>query len=88
MKIKVLAREPSIAHPPRGAQNTCATCRHWRHIRDDDYENWPGPHGECRLFDEDSQERMAWVTGVTGEDLCLVTRPEFGCGEWVDADLF
>lgn len=73
--------------------NTCATCKHWRRIRDEDFENWPGPHGECGLFDEDSQEQAAWVAGIMvapedsdlmtePEDLSLITRPEFGCNQW------
>lgn len=70
--------------------NTCATCKYWRHIRDEDYKTWPGPHGQCQLFDEDSQDQLAWLSGIVAEhqgvsfaeDLSLITKPEFGCNQW------
>jgi len=73
--------------------NTCITCKHWRHIRDEDFEGWPGPHGECELFDEDSQDQLAWIVGIVvahphlcAEDLSLITKPEFGCNQYLGLD--
>jgi len=72
-------------------KNTCATCHYWQHIRDEDFENWPGPHGECELFDEDSQNQLAWTTGIEiahphlyAVDINLITKPGFGCNQWVE----
>lgn len=62
----------------------CGGCFFWRKIRDEDYEEWPGPHGECRLIDESSQDQPAWLgaTVPKGEelgDIYMITRPDFGC---------
>lgn len=64
--------------------NTCATCLHWRKIRDENYKQWPGPHGECKAV-SDTSESVAWVwgeEGTGGEDVSLITQPSFGCTLW------
>lgn len=78
---------------------TCKTCKNWRYIRDESVtvgdSEWPGPHGECRIIDEDSQKAGAWVVSDiyepanwvnTGPELstdgALVTSPDFGCKLW------
>ena len=62
--------------------NRCRNCTYWRWIRDENYGEWVGPHGECRLLDRWSE--LAWVAGSEGndDDLSLVTKPEFGCIMW------
>ena len=62
--------------------NTCQTCRFWRHIRDETFEGWPGPHGECQLIDEYSIDQLAWIAGDDDADLSLITKPKFGCVAW------
>jgi len=69
----------------------CGECRHWRKIRDENYQEWRGPHGECHLLDEFSTEKSAWldlwigplepdepVKNAAGE-ASLITMPDFGC---------
>lgn len=47
---------------------TCSTCKHWRKIRDEDYqigegEIWVGPHGQCTKIDEYSHQEHFWKDG-------------------------
>ena len=72
--------------------NTCKLCEHWRHIRDEDYGDWPGPHGACKIIDDISMdEQPAWTAG-TGDskedDLSLITQPDFGCSLWGKKEIF
>lgn len=44
----------------------CKDCKHWRLIRDEDFETktgeiWKGPHGECHKIDEFSIDTKAWT---------------------------
>ena len=70
------------------AKKQCKTCAHWRWIRNENYECWPGPHGECGLIWHLSYDNVpAWVAGGEGndDDLSLITKPEFGCVLWKNA---
>lgn len=75
----------------------CLFCEHWRFIRNNDYivaekdENiiWPGPHGECKIIDDISQNQCAWVSSTCEKmryekdnsdcEGSLITMPNFGC---------
>jgi hypothetical protein len=51
--------------------NSCANCKHWRKLRDEDYSfkddcddtiTWKGPHGDCnRIVDYEHENRKAWI---------------------------
>lgn len=67
---------------------TCSTCKHWRHIRDEDLKTkkgvWPGPHGECGQINEWSLDRGAWLVNIDeihDNDLSLITKGTFSCSE-------
>ena len=69
---------------------TCKTCKHWRKIRDEDFKEWPGPHGECNKVN-DFEFSTAWVSsaifpidpGIPVQNATtepsLITQPDFGC---------
>lgn len=72
-------------------EKICGTCAHWRKIRDENYQTknpeiiWPGPHGECNLFDEYTDSMNAWIGVSIGDgckDMSLITMPDFGCNHW------
>jgi len=75
-------------------EKVCKTCKHWRHIRDEDYGDWRGPHGECHLIWEFPQDDVpAWLYATDkyyGDKLAktldfevsLITMPTFGCNQW------
>lgn len=92
--LSLTTYQPLDLLDPIAPERTCELCRHWRKIRDEDLVSedgskqlWPGPHGECALFDEYSTDQLAWLSSMTGEDLSLITKPDFACNEWKALDL-
>lgn len=65
---------------------TCQTCKYWRKIRNENYKEYPGPHGECLAISGDTVKGIAWIWGTEEDnndsDLSLVTQPNFGCTLW------
>ena len=57
------------------ATKRCKNCTYWRWIRDENYGEWPGQHGECMLIWE-----------LSYKDLSLTTKPEFSCALWSAKD--
>lgn len=73
----------------------CRDCKYWRHVRDGDYEEWRGPHGECNRIDDASFDEPAWIGVIAAAlsddgqswvpvpfegEASLITQPDFGCG--------